>query len=224
MNKKKIIKACMLVCISALIAGCGSSPEATPTIDPLVVMTDVAGTIQAEITQAALLTPSATIAPPPTATPLPIPTQPLPSTPTTPADASGPAPTLPAESPDKALFIEDINYPDGTTVWVGEEFTKTWVIENTGTTTWDTSYYLVYWDSEPEDLILCDEEDQFIFIEKSVKPNNQITLSVRITAPHTFGTYSNYFRMTNGEGQAFGDSLYLEIKVVKDADLIYPRW
>ena len=220
MNKKKIIKTCMLVCISALIAGCGSSPEATPTIDPLVVMTDVAGTIQAEITQAALLTPSATIAPPPTATPLLIPTQPLSSTPTIPANASGPAPTLPAESPDKALYIEDITYQDGATVWVGEKFTKTWRIENTGTTTWDTSYYLVYWDGEP---IICDEEDLFIFIENPVEPNNQITLSVRITAPHTLGTYINYFKMVNGEGQYFGDTLSVNIKVVNEEDLIYPR-
>ena len=221
MNKKKIIMACMLVCISALIAGCGSSPEATPTIDPLVVMTDVAGTIQAEITQSALLTPSATIEPPPTTTPLPIPTQPLTSAPTIPANATGAAPALPAESPDKALFIEDVTYPDGTTVWIGEKFTKTWIIENNGTTTWNTSYYLVYWDGEP---IMCDEEDLFIFIENPVEPNNQVTLSIRITAPHTFGTYHNYFRMANGEGQAFGDPLFIEIKVVKDADLIYPRW
>jgi len=221
MNKKKTIKASMLMCISALVAGCGSSPEATPTIDPLVVMTDVAGTIQAEITQSALLTPSATIAPPPTATPLPLPAQPLPSTPTIPANASGPAPVLPAESPDKALFIEDVTYPDGTTVWMGEKFTKTWIIENTGTTTWDTSYYLVYWDGEP---IMCDEEDKFIFIENPVEPNNQITLSVRITAPHTFGTHVNYYRMANGDGQTFGDPLFIEIEVVNEADLIYPRW
>jgi len=221
MNKKKIIKTCMLMCISALIAGCGASPEATPTIDPLVVMTDVAGTIQAEITQSALLTPSATIAPPPTATPLPLPAQPLPSAPTIPANASGPAPVLPAESPDKALFIEDVTYPDGTTVWIGEKFIKTWIIENTGTTTWDTGYYLVYWDGEP---IMCDEEDKFIFIENPVEPNNQITLSVRITAPHTLGTHVNYYRMANGEGQTFGDPLYIEIEVVNEADLIYPRW
>ncbi len=221
MNKKKIIRICMLVCISALIAGCGSSPEATPTIDPLVIMTDVAGTIQAEITQSALLTPSATIAPPPTSTPLPIPTQPLTSAPTIPANASGPVPTLPAESPDKALYIEDVTYPDDTTVWIGEKFTKTWKIENTGTTTWNTGYFLVYWDGEP---IICDKEDLYIFIENPVEPNNQITLSVRITTPHTLGTYTNYFRMSNDKGQFFGDPLSVKIKVVKDADLVYPRW
>ena len=218
MNKKRIIKTCVLVCISALIAGCGSSPEATPTIDPLVVMTDVAGTIQAEVSQAALLTPSATIAPPPTAMPLPNPTQPVSSTPTIPANASGPAPTLPAESPDKALFIEDVTYPDGTTVWIGEEFTKTWIIENTGTTTWDSSYKLVYWDSEPKKFSMAQEGQSVIPILKYIEPGDQVTLSVKMTAPAALGTYVNYFRMMNGEGQYFGDSLYVKIIVGTELD------
>jgi len=211
----------LFICITALVAGCEAAPAAVPTLDPAVVMTDVAGTIQAEITLSALLTPSATIEPPPAATPLAIPTQPLPPAPTSPADAPGTAPTLPVDLPDKALFIEDVSYPDGTTVWIGEEFIKTWKIENTGTTTWNTEYYLLYWDGVP---IMAHVDDHYIFLEQTVEPNNQITLSVRITAPHTLGTYSNYFRMANDKGQFFGDPLYLEIEVVKDSDLVYPRW
>jgi len=212
MNKKKIIKICMLVCISALIAGCGSSPEATPTIDPLVVMTDVAGTIQAEITQSALLTPLATVAPPPTAPPLPIPTQSLPSAPTLPVNASG-APALPAESPDNALFLQDKTFPDDTVLWQNERFTKTWNIENNGTTTWDTSYKLVYWDSVPSDQAMAQEGQSVISIINPVEPGNQIELSVKMTAPAALGTYINYFRMMNGEGQYFGDTLYVQIRV-----------
>jgi len=218
MNKKKIIKTCMLMCISALIAGCGASPEATPTIDPLVVMTDVAGTIQAEITQSALLTPSATIAPPPTATPLPLPAQPLPSAPTIPANASGPAPVLPAESPDNLLFLQDITFPDGTVLWQNERFTKIWNIENNGTTTWDSSYKLVYWDSEPKDHIMAQEGQSVISIINPVEPGNQVELSVKMTAPAALGTYVNYFRMMNGEGQYFGDALYVQIRVGTTVD------
>ena len=71
-----------------------------------------------------------------------------------------------------------------------------------------------------ETLLMCNPS----FIENPVEPNNQITLSVRITAPHTFGTYTNYFRMTNDKGQFFGDPLSVKIKVVNEADLVYPRW
>jgi len=212
MNKKKIIKTCMLVCLSILVAGCSASPAAAPTLDPLVVMTDVAGTIQAEITQAALLTPSATIAPSPIATPLPIPTQPLPAVPTSSANESGPAPVLPAESPDKAKYVADVTIPDGTALRPGERFTKTWKIENIGTTTWGTNYFIRYLDGQP---IMCDEEDLFIFITNSVEPNNQVTLSVRMTAPDTVGTYKNFFIMANDEGQIFGDTL--SVKIVVDS-------
>ena len=211
MNKKKIIKTCMLVFISALIAGCGSSPEATPTIDPLVVMTDVASTIQAEITQAVLLTPSATIAPPPTATPLP-------STPTIPANASEPAPALPADSSDNAQFLQDITFPDDTILWQNERFTKTWNIENNGTTTWDSSYKLVYWDSEPKKFSIAQEGQSVIPILKYIEPGDQVALSVKMTAPAELGTYINYFRMMNGEGQFFGDSLYVRIIVGTEVD------
>jgi len=176
-------------------------------------MTDVAGTIQAEITQSALLTPSATIVPPPTATPLPIPTQPLTSAPTIPANASGSAPALPAESPDNLLFLQDITFPDGTFVWQNERFTKTWNIENNGTTTWDTSYTLVYWDSDPKDQEMFQEGQEVIPIINPVEPGNQLTISVKMTAPAALGTYVNYYRMVNGEGQAFGDSLYVQIRV-----------
>ncbi len=206
MNKKKIIKTCMLVCILVLIVGCGSSPEVTPTIDPILV----AGTIQAEFTQAALLTPSATIAPPPTATSLPIPTLPLPLAPTSPANASGPAPLLPADSPDNAIWIEDVETPDGSIFEAGDRFTRTWKIENTGTTIWNTDYRLIYYYGEP---IMCDEADMDIYLQQSVDPHNQITLSVRMTAPDQIGTYKNHFRMINDKGEVFGDNLFIEIVV-----------
>ncbi len=210
MNKKIFIKICMFVYISALITGCGSSPAATPTIDPQLIMTDVAGTIQADFTQVALLTPSATIAPPPIATPLPIPTQPLPLAPTSPANALGPAPVLPAESPDNATWIEDVETPDGTIFEGGDRFTRIWKIENSGTTIWNTDYRLIYYYGEP---IMCDEADKVIYLQQTVDPYNQITFSVRMTAPDQHGTYKNHFRMINDKGEIFGDNLFIEIVV-----------
>lgn len=203
---------------AALVTGCGPSPAATPTIDPAVIITEVAGTIQAEITQSALLTPSATLELPPTATSLPIPTQPLPSDPTSPADAPGTSPALPADTPDDALFLQDITYPDGTVLWQGERFTKTWNIENSGSTTWDSSYKLVYVDSEPRDYSMAQEGQTVIPIIHPVEPREQVQLSVKMVAPETIGTYINYYRMMTGEGVFFGDSLYVQIRVGTEED------
>ena len=206
MKIKKILKFWLLISLAVIIAGCGPSPEATPTIDPIVLLTDVAGTVQAEITQAALLTPAATLAPPPTSTPLPVPTLPLPAAPTSPAGTLG----QPAVTPDNATWIEDVETPDGTIFEPGDRFTRKWKIENTGTTTWNTDYRMIYYGGQP---IMCDEADMNINLQQTVDPTNQITISVRMTAPDPHGTYSNYFRMVNDKGEVFGDSLFIEIIV-----------
>jgi len=215
MMKNKIFKFLILASALLLASGCGSSPEAEPTLDPVVIMTQVAGTIQAEITQAALLNPEPTIAPPPTATMLPIPTLPVPFAPTAPSSGAVPAPGLPALSPDNAIFIEDVTVPDDTVFWQGERFTKTWKIENTGTTIWNTGYRLIYYHGEP---IMCNEEYMNVYLTQSVDPNNQVTLSVKMTAPDILGTYVNHFVMINDKGEVFGDPLYVQIKVGTTAD------
>jgi hypothetical protein len=208
MNVKKIL----IIAITALIiAGCGNRPEPTPTIDPVAVMTDVAGTVQAEVTQNALLTPSATIPPPATPTLPPVPTQVLPSIPTS---STGPvAPTIPADQlPDNATFVDDIGVQDGDDFWQGERFTKTWQIENVGTTTWDTSYRLVYKDGP-----FTSEELVFNLV-KPVEPGQLLNISVVMTAPETLGTYTNYWQMMNADGQFFGDVLSMKIVVGTELD------
>ena len=60
---------------------------------------------------------------------------------------------------------------------------------------------------------MAQEGQSVIPIINSVEPGNQVTLSVKMTAPAELGTYINYFRMMNGEGQIFGDTLYDQIRV-----------
>ncbi len=208
MKITKPILISILLGVSLILAACGPKVEPTPTVDTNAIMTQVAMTVQAEVTQNALLTPSATIPPPPTATIPPVPTQSLPTAQPAPAGQ----PTLPAASPDNALWIADVTVPDNTVFWKNESFTKTWKIENSGTTTWDSTYKLVYVDGP----VLG--ETLVVSILNPVKPKNQIELSVPMKAPSTLGTVTNYWRMMNGKGQFFGDVLYLKIVVGTEAD------
>lgn len=208
--KKTIFQKFLVIAIVALFAaGCGTSAgETTPTLDPMLLMTQVAGTIQAEVTQTAMAAPKATTLPIPTQ-PLPIPTQPLPPAPTAPTSPNAPA-TVPGQTPDDALWIADLESPDGTIFEPGQRFTRVFQIENSGTTIWNTEYRLVYWDGQP---IMCDEADMDIALQQSVDPGNQILFSIRFTAPDPHGTYSNYFQMINDEGVAFGYPFVVEIVV-----------
>jgi hypothetical protein len=210
MKITKYLMISALLGISMVVASCGPKVEPTPTVDPNVIMTEVAMTVQAEVTQNALLTPSPTAPLPPTATVPPAPTQQLPVAPTLPS--SGLAPTLPSTSADNATWIADVTVPDDTVFWKNETFTKTWKIENSGTTTWDSTYKLVYVDGP----ILS--EQLIVSIVNPVKPKNQVELSVPMKAPDTIGTVTNYWRMMNGKGQFFGDVLYVKIVVGTEAD------
>ena len=209
MNKKFISRIFLVSIVTLLLAACGNSTDAAPTVDPVLIMTDVAGTIQANITQTALFAPSATIPPPPTTTALPLPSQPSLPAPTAPSSPAAPPPP-PGVLPDNATWIADVESPDGTIFEPGQRFTRVTQIENTGTTIWNTGYRLIYYGGEP---ITCDEVDMDIYLQQSVDPGNQILLSVRFTAPDQHGTYVNHFRMINDKGEVFGDNLFVEIVV-----------
>jgi hypothetical protein len=204
MIKKKLLVISLIMTISILGASCGPRVEPTPTVDPQAIMTEVAQTISAELTQVALLTPSPTATMPPTATPQPLPTQALPSAPTSP---SGQFPTLPAASPDNATWIADVTVPDDTLLAKNAKFTKTWKVENSGTTTWNNNYALIYIDGTPV------PENTVISIVSEVKSKVQVELSVVMQAPATDGTYTVWFKMMNDKGQLFGDPLYVRFIV-----------
>jgi len=209
MKITKYLIVCMILGISLITVACGPKVEPTPTVDPNAIMTQVAMTVQAEVTKMALLTPSPTAPLPPTATLPPVPTQPLPT-----KLPSQTAPTLPPESPDYAKLITE-NIPDGTVFWKNEKFTKTWKIENTGTTTWDSTYRLIFVDSKPAGVILG---ETVISITDFVKPKNQIEISIPMKAPATYGTVTNWYRMMNGKNQFFGDYIWITIKVGTELD------
>ena len=207
MNKKNLLSVYLLLLLTAFSVSCGPRVESTPTIDPQAVMTEVAMTISAELTEVALLTPSPTATLSPTSTPPPLPTQVLPPAPTSPSGSTGFAPTLPPTSADNATWIEDITVPDETLLPKNARFTKTWKIENSGTTTWNSNYKLIYIDGE------LMTENTVVSIQKDVAPKVQVEISVPMQAPDKYGTYTSYFRMMNDKGQLFGDVLYVKIIV-----------
>jgi len=219
MNKNKRSLILLIVFIASTITACGPRVEPTPTMEPAAIMTMVALTVEANVTQAAQLTPSPTVPLPPTATQPPVPTpptaptQPLPPLPTTPVNGgAGAVPTIPVVSPDNATFIKDVDVKDGAVFWQKERFTKTWKIENSGTTTWDTDYKLIYYDG----AYLT--ETSVISIQKPVEPGTQVELSVKMVAPDALGSYTSYWKMINNEGAPFGDTLSVEILVGTEYD------
>lgn len=105
-------------------------------------------------------------------------------------------------------FIRDVNYPSGTAVTAGETFTKTWKVQNIGTCDWLYGYALT---TVGEDHF----RSTWSQIGRIVKPWDWTELSVVAEAPKKEGTYTTYYRLTDGGGTAFGTTLGLTIVVTK---------
>ncbi len=201
-----IIRSLIVITSLLLLAACGAKP--TPDVTQL--STQIAATIYAEITSTALAIPSAT----PTLGVTPTPLQ-LPPTATSTFMASITTPTafviqpLPqTSSADSSKWVADVNFPDGTAVGTGDSFTKTWRFQNTGTTTWNRDYRIIYLEGN-----LLGKGDETMFnLTAEVAPGKFAEISVPFTAPTVKGKYNSLWKLFNPEGQQFGE--YATINIV----------
>jgi hypothetical protein len=221
--KKRLNGLVLLTLITSLVlmTGCSGQAAQTPTVDPKMVYTEVAQTVQAQITSNAKLTPKPTNTPQPTETLGAEPTLRPSSTPLgegtsipslTPGNGTGlPVPTQaggatqpPAVSPDKMLYISQ-KVADNSTFSPNQGFTQTWVIQNIGTTTWDNTYLVRLYAGERFN-------GQDGSINQTVKPNQQAKITMDMRAPGKQGEYTSVWVITNPDGRNFG-SFTLTIKV-----------
>lgn len=209
MKQTKITTIIIIITIFAVsLTACGAKAE----VDANQKMTEIAGTVQAQLTQTALLIPTATSTPePPTAT---FTITPAPPTSTLEGMAPTETPIFFSTQPtlvngDDAKFIADVSIPDGTTLRAGEQFTKTWRFQNTGKTTWTTVYAIQYLEGN-----LLGRNGNLTFnLPIEVPPGGTLDLSIPFTAPTDPGTYSSYWKLLSANGFYFGDTVSINISV-----------
>jgi hypothetical protein len=219
MKKKAIFITLVLIVMAVILMGCGSREPATPTTNPDLVYTAAAQAAEATLTQIFKLTPSATAVPP---TPTYDPTQTaaaqtavamltqiaaVSQTPQSTA-ANTAVPTVPpGPAGDRAVFVSDSTIPDGSVIAPGAAFRKTWKLQNGGTTTWTTSYTLIFVSGEQMGTIVS------VPLTQTISPGQQVEVSVDMVAPTATGKYQGYWKMKNASGQLFNDSVYVLINV-----------
>jgi hypothetical protein len=192
-SKRSRVEILVLILLLSALAGCNFPRGGTPPPSgPQLIFTYAAQTVQAQQTRAAIgaLTPGT-----PGFTPVvntPTPTRPG----TTPAP-TGLTPT--AGACDRGSFVEDITYPDNTQVQPGEEFVKTWRLENTGTCTWDGRYAIVFDRGEA-----MGSSASAPLTGGNVPPGQTVDVSITLRAPEDPGTYQGYWKLRNPAGQIFG--------------------
>ena len=189
-----------------VLTACGSSgADATPTLGFDAISTYAAQTFEANMaTDAALASPT----PPASPTKLPSPF------PTFAASASLPTIAFATSTPlssggsacDDSAYIADVTVPDNTHLDPGQKFTKTWLVQNTGTCPWSTTYKLVHVDG-----LAMDGAEAFVPLQVPV--GQQAQLSVDMKAPTSAGDYYGRWRLENANNVPFGSILSVVIKV-----------
>ena len=224
-----------LLTTTLVLTACNVGATAAPTVDINAINTAALGTAMAQIsaqqTMTALaaptFTPSPTTPPPtlatvgqPTAAGGVLPTVSFNTTAvanTAPAvgfTAVGGAPPVGATAAvgsvcNNLAYVADATIPDGTVFDGGEDFKKTWQVQNTGSCKWDEGYKLVYkgGDDELDPVSVRLQSDDFL------NSGAVGELSVDLTAPLKAGRYTGTWQMQADNGEYFGTELTVVIEV-----------
>lgn len=186
----------VVILLGIILSACG---QREPEIDIDAQRTGFAQTadVQASLTSAAR----------PTATETPVPTATSPAFTSTPEATNTPAST-PTESEEEvqpptggtelAAWLAN-DPPDNTKFAPGQAFTVTWTIENIGTSTWSTSYYIEF--ANGEQMGAVDK----VSLPYPVPPNKNVQISVDFVAPSSTGVKRSNWKLVNANDVAFYD-------------------
>jgi hypothetical protein len=110
---------------------------------------------------------------------------------------------------DDAAFVRDVTVEDGSTFVVGQTFTKTWLVRNTGTCPWTLDYTFKF----VEGTTMGGETT--VPLPHIVEPGALVEFSVHLTAPPPLTSirHRGVWRMHNANGKPFGDTQYVDIRV-----------
>ncbi len=108
------------------------------------------------------------------------------------------------ETPDtpecnRAEFVWDVNYPDGSYIHINKAFDKTWRLRNVGTCTWTPSYAVVFTSGYRMGAPYSSSISNV-----NVPPGSTVDITLPFTAPATPGTYSGSFYLRSKSGEVFG--------------------
>ncbi len=192
-----------LTLVSIFVTSCGAN---TPTIDVDAERTGFAQTANAQVTLTSQAQPT------PTETPQPSPTftATLEMSPTSTATTSSATTAAPVSGNDAGVWIAN-DPPDNTVFASGESFTVTWTLENTGTSTWTTNYYIKF--SSGEQMGAEDE----VFLPYDVPPGTNVKVSVDFIAPENEGEKQSNWQLVNANDQSFYE-FWVIVEVSKPAE------
>lgn len=209
--RNKTLGLTLVIILTLVLSACGgSSKEPTPTpLNPNLIAAQAIATFSMGLTQTAFAQPTNT------ATLTPVPTSTVQST-FSPLGTN--TPSIGATSAcDVSVFITDVTIPDGTPMAPGQNFDKTWRLQNSGTCSWTATYKAVFTGSGNGPL-----GGVATPIGKVVAPGETIDITVEFVAPTAPGDYVSWWKLQNDAGTFFGTPFSVAIKVVGSGSTATP--
>lgn len=134
--------------------------------------------------------------------------QDIPPTPTliTPTIAITPTgTTTPPPCTLSAALLQDLSIPDGTTLKPGQQFTKTWRVQNNGTCDWE-NYKLVF----VRGNLMGGKSPSLL---PKVSSGSTLDISLELFAPNYQGEYSGYWQIQSDKNSLIGPELHYTIRI-----------
>lgn len=103
-------------------------------------------------------------------------------------------------------YLNDLTIPDGSEIQPGATIDKRWEVQNSGTCNWDETYAL---------QLIAGDAMEAGTTRALIPARSGATISLRILfrAPETPGDYRTAWQAYSPDGEAFGDPVYMEIRV-----------
>lgn len=181
----------ILVFVGVAVSACSTQRKIVPTLSPIVI-TSIS--ISATDTPAPTNTSTATNTSTPTHTPRPT---------YTPRPVHTPTPTPECEF--DATYLKDVTIPDNTRLEPGEEFVKTWLVENSGTCHWSSDVTVAF---QSGDKMSARQSGT---LGRMIRTGDEVNISIPMEAPDQPGKYRSTWRFYDTNGTPFGDQLTVMI-------------
>jgi len=193
MNKRtfsSVVFAAVMI-TALLLSACAPS---APTLSPDQIMTSIAQTVEVDFTRTAIARPTDTPTPQPTPTNTALP--PTATFPPTNTPAAGATATLAPGGRDGGVWVSS-NPADNSHITAGLPFDVVLTLMNTGTTTWNTSYYIMH--SGGPAMGAPTE----IKMPYEVPPNMSVQITIEFTAPTELGKVKSDWMIVNPSDVGF---------------------